>query len=70
MTEARIKRLREEWEGAMKAIYGSHGDNGLTTGPVFEILKRTLVEDIGPQDAYEMGNLRVGLNALGKVLKQ
>jgi hypothetical protein len=55
---------KRKWERAMKAIYDANGDQGRTTGPIFEILKRTIVEDIGPHNAYELGNLRVGLNAI------
>jgi hypothetical protein len=66
LEEDRVKGIRGKWEKAMKAIFNAHGDNGLTTGPVYEILKRVLVEDIGPQNAYELGNLRVGLNAIAK----
>jgi hypothetical protein len=64
--EDQVKSIRRKWERAMKFIYAANGDNGLTTGPIFEILKRTLVEDIGPLNAYELGNLRVGLNAINQ----
>jgi len=35
-------------------------------GEVFEVLKRTLIEDIGPQSEREIGALRIGLNAIDR----
>jgi hypothetical protein len=61
-----VARRRKQWEGAMAAIYHANGDQGRSTGPIFEILKRVIVEDIGPSNAYELGNLRVGLNAINQ----
>lgn len=63
-----VARRKARWQGVMAAIFAANGDNGLTTGPIFEILKRTLVEDIGPLNAYELGNLRVGLNAINQAI--
>jgi hypothetical protein len=61
-----VKDVRRRWEGAHRFIFDANGDHGRTASPIMEILKRTLVEDIGPQNAYELGNLRVGLNAINQ----
>lgn len=58
--------VKRRWEEAYAAIYDANGDRGKSIGPIMEILKRVLVEDIGPSNAYELGNLRVGLNAVNQ----
>jgi hypothetical protein len=55
-----VSDIRRKWETTYRFIMEAQGD----FGPVFEILKRTLVEDIGPRNAEELGNLRIGLNAI------
>ncbi|WP_040639332.1 hypothetical protein [Microvirga lotononidis] len=65
-SEGWVMDVRRRWEDAQSALYHANGDQGRTTGPLRAILLRVLVEDIGPQDKYEMGNLRVGLNAINQ----
>lgn len=65
-SEAWVKRRKAQWMDVHRALYDANGDQGRTTGPIMEILKRTLVEDIGPLNAWELGNLRVGLNAINQ----
>lgn len=57
-----IMDIRRKWEDAYRFIMDAQTD----FGPIFEILKRTLVEDIGPRDEEELGNLRIGLNAINQ----
>lgn len=61
-SEEYVRDIRRKWEKAYKFILQAQED----FSPVFEILKRTLVEDIGPQNGYELGNLRIGLNAINQ----
>jgi hypothetical protein len=57
-----VRDIRRKWEDAYRFILDAQKD----FGPVFEILKRTLVEDIGPRNMDELGNLRIGLNAIDR----
>lgn len=59
-----VTDVKRKWGDAYRAIYDANGDHGRSTGDIFEILKRTLVEDIGPRNMIELGNLRIGLNAI------
>jgi hypothetical protein len=54
------------WQEVQSALFNANGDMGRTSGDIYAILKRTLLEDIGPLNADELGNLRVGLNAINK----
>lgn len=56
--------IRRKWQNALRGIYDANADHGRTTGPIYELLKRTLLEDIGPRNAQELGSLRIGLNAI------
>lgn len=58
-----MKRL---WRDTYRYIFDANGDHGRTSGPIFEILKRVLVEDLGPENAAELGALKVGLNAINR----
>lgn len=55
-----VMDIRRKWQDAYRGIMDAQKD----FGPIFEILKRTIVEDIGPKDMQELGNLRIGLNAI------
>lgn len=55
-----IADIKRKWSDTYRFIMGAQRD----FGPIFEILKRTIVEDIGPQNAEELGNLKIGLNAI------
>lgn len=57
-----VADVRRKWADAYRFIFEAQKD----FGPVFEILRRTLVEDIGPRNLVEMGNLRIGLNAINR----
>lgn len=57
-----VRDVRRKWEDAYRFILDAQKD----FGPVFEILKRTLIEDIGPRNMEELGNLRIGLNAINQ----
>jgi hypothetical protein len=61
-----VARRKLQWMEVHRALYDANGDQGRTIAPIMEILKRTLVEDIGPLNAWELGNLRVGLNAINQ----
>lgn len=57
-----VADVKKKWERAYRLILEAQKD----FGPVFEILKRTLIEDIGPRNMEELGNLRIGLNAINR----
>lgn len=65
-TDEWVADIKRRWMDAHRFIYEANGDHGRSTGPIMEILKRTLVEDIGPLDKHELGNLRIGLNAINQ----
>lgn len=59
----------EEWEKDVlkrfEVMYGAIIEADRRGGKIFEILKRTLVEDIMPTED-ELGDLRIGLNAIDR----
>lgn len=61
-----VDDVKKRFRDAQRAIFDANSDHGRTSGPLFEILKRVLVEDRAPANATELGALRVGLNAINK----
>ncbi|MEZ0171040.1 hypothetical protein [Microvirga sp. TS319] len=61
-SDAYVAEIRRKWGDTYRYILQAQQD----FGPVFEILKRTLLEDVGPRNASELGNLRIGLNAINQ----
>lgn len=54
--------IRRKWSDMYRSII----DADRQAGAVFEILKRVLLENLGPDNIEEIGHLRIGLNAIEK----
>lgn len=57
-----VADIKRKWSDMYGLIIEADGRRG----EVFEILKRVLIEDLGPQSQKEIGALRVGLNAINR----
>lgn len=61
-SEAWIADMRARWLKVYAAIFETQRD----CGPIYEALKRVLVEDLPPRNLEEVGALRMGLNAVNR----